>query len=249
MRVFDRQRRAYAAPIPRTTHEEAVMAQIPEFKDFIPGMEFFQTLLKGAGMPSQFANWVAPTLDVEEIEQKITVLKAVLSWLETNARMTQNMIQALEVQRMTLRALKSMNVDMQDFAKGMVAEPAPAPAAAQHAEEPQAESAESAEPPPPQAAAGASPLFDPMQWWNAMTQQFTELASQALQESGATPAGSAAPVKSPKPGAKKAAAKKPAAKTGGGAARKTSARPVSPSAKRGKAAVKAASKVTRKAPR
>ena len=149
---------------------------------------------------------------------------------------------------MTLRALKSMNVDMQDFAKGMVAEPAPAPAAAHSAEEPQAESAEPAEP-PPQAAAGASPLFDPMQWWNAMTQQFTELASQALQESGATPAGSAAPVKSPKPGAKKAAAKKPAAKTAGGAARKTSARPVSPAVKRGKAAVKATNKVTGKAPR
>ncbi len=220
------------------------MAQIPEFKDFIPGMEFFQTLLKGAGMPSQFANWVAPTLDVEEIEQKITDLKAVLSWLETNARMTQNMIQALEVQRMTLRALKTMNVDMQDFAKGMVSEPPPAPPAAQPAEEPQAESAE-----PPQAAAGASPLFDPMQWWNAMTQQFTELASQALQENGATPAGSAAPVNSPKPGAKKAAAKKPAAKTAGRAARKASARPASPAAKRGKAAVKAASKATGKARR
>ncbi|CQR28602.1 conserved hypothetical protein [Thiomonas arsenitoxydans] len=247
MRVLAWQRRAYAAPIPRTTHEEAVMAQIPEFKDFIPGMEFFQTLLKGAGMPSQFANWVAPTLDVEEIEQKITDLKAVLSWLETNARMTQNMIQALEVQRMTLRALKTMNVDMQDFAKGMVAEPPSAPAAVQPSEAPQAEPAKSAE--PPQAAAGASPLFDPMQWWNAMTQQFTELASQALQENGATPAGSAAPVNSPKPGAKKAAAKKPAAKTVGNAARKTPARPASPAAKRGKAAVKVASKATGKASR
>ena len=220
------------------------MAQIPQFKDFIPGMEFFQTLLKGAGMPSQFANWVAPTLDVEEIEQKITDLKAVLSWLETNARMTQNMIQALEVQRMTLRALKTMNVDMQDFAKGMVAEPPPPPAAAQSAEEPEAEPAESAEP-PLQSAAGASPLFDPMPWWNAMTQQFTELASQALQENGATPAGSAASVNSPKPGAKKAAAKKQAAKTAGHAARKTPTRPASPATKRGKAAVKATSKAPR----
>ena len=218
------------------------MAQIPEFKDFIPGMEFFQTLLKGAGMPSQFANWVAPTLDVEEIEQKITDLKAVLSWLETNARMTQNMIQALEVQRMTLRALKTMNVDLQDFAKGMVAEPPPAPAEKPPAEEPQAEPAE----PPPQAAAGTSPLFDPMQWWNAMTQQFTELASQALQEGGATPAGSAMPVSSPKPVAKKAAAKRPTEKSAGRAARQTSARPA---AKRGKAAVKVTGKATGKAPR
>ncbi|WP_449369769.1 PhaM family polyhydroxyalkanoate granule multifunctional regulatory protein [Thiomonas sp.] len=214
-------------PSTRTTHEEAFMAQTPEFKDFLPGMEFFQTLLKGAGMPSQFANWVAPTLDEEELEQKITDLKAVLGWLETQARMTQGLIQALEVQRMTLRALKTMNVDLQEFAEGMMAEPQPAPAAAQPAEA-------------PQAAAAASPLFDPMQWWNAMTQQFTELASQTLQESGATPAASAAAVKPfDKPVANQAAAKKTAsktaAKTAGRAARKATARPAPPAAKRAKA--------------
>jgi hypothetical protein len=153
----------------RTPRAETAMAQTPEFKDFIPGMEFFQTMLKGTGMPSQFANWVAPTLDVEEIEQKITDLKAVLSWLETNARMTQNMIQALEVQRMTLHALKSMNVDLQSFAKGMVAEPTSAAEAQRQAE------------------SATTPLFDPMQWWNTMTQQFTELATKAMQEGTAAP--------------------------------------------------------------
>ena len=212
------------------------MAQIPEFKDFMPGMEFFQTLLKGAGMPSQFANWVAPTLDVEELEQKITDLKAVLGWLETHARMTQNMIQALEVQRMTVQALKTMNVDLQAFAKGMVAEPqaAPAVAAEQQAEMTEAPAQSEA------SAAGAAPLFDPMQWWNAMTQQFTELANQALQEGGAVRAQSAAAAAFGKsadrqPAARKAAAK-PRAPTG---ARKTGARakPAAKTAtKRGRAA-------------
>ena len=205
------------------------MAQIPEFKDFMPGLEFFQTLLRGAGMPSQFANWVAPTLDVEELEQRITDLKAVLGWLETHTRMTQNMIQALEVQRMTVQALKTMNVDMQAFAKGMVAEPSPAE---REAPEPQQAQAEP-----------AAPLFDPMQWWNTMTQQFTELANQALQEGGPMHPQStttAAPVKMPAarpPAAKKTANKaakkaatKPRAATG---ARKTGTG-AKPAAKRGK---------------
>ena len=198
------------------------MAQIPEFKDFMPGMEFFQTLLKGAGMPSQFANWVAPTLDVEELEQKITDLKAVLGWLETHARMTQNMIQALEVQRMTVQALKTMNVDLQAFAQGMVAEPQAktAAAAAQAAAEPDAPEPNAA------SAAGGAPLFDPMQWWNTMTQQFTDLASQALQEGrGATAGFAAAPRPRPE------AAAQPARPAAGKAA--------SPSA------VKAASKTAR----
>jgi superfamily I DNA/RNA helicase len=174
----------------RTQRAETTMAQTPEFKDFIPGMEFFQTLLKGSGMPSQFANWVAPTLDVEEIEQKITDLKAVLSWLETNARMTQNMIQALEVQRMTLHALKSMNVDLQSFAKGMVAEPSPKETVA--AQGAQATSSAEAQ---RQAESATTPLFDPMQWWNTMTQQFTELATKAMQEGTAAPDAAAKPAR------------------------------------------------------
>jgi len=162
------------------------MAQTPEFKDFIPGMEFFQTLLKGSGMPGQFANWVAPTLDVAEIEQKITDLKAVLSWLETNARMTQNMVQALEVQRMTLQALKSMNVDLQAFAQ-KVAEPAGGTAAAQ-------------------GQTTAPPLFDPMQWWTGMTQQFTELTAKALQDGFAAAPVAAAAAAAAAPGATQQAA-------------------------------------------
>lgn len=212
------------------------MAQTPEFKDFIPGMEFFQTLLKGAGMPSQFANWVAPTMDVDEIEQKITDLKAVLSWLETNARMTQNMIQALEVQRMTLHALKTMNVDLQAFAKGMVADSSEAQSAVSPVAEERTDQ-------PEEAPAAAAPMFDPMQWWNTMTQQFTELANKAMQEGGALQAGFAAPGPASSPRAQgaspvKAAAKKAVAKTAGKAANKSPTRQAKPAARRARPAVK-----------
>jgi hypothetical protein len=79
-------------------------------------MEFFQSLLKSSGMSSSFANWMAPTLDPDELERKIVDLRVVLQWLEANVRLTQATIQGLEVQRMTLSTLKTMNVDFGDLA-------------------------------------------------------------------------------------------------------------------------------------
>ncbi len=81
-----------------------------------PAMEFFQSLLKSSGMSSSFANWMAPTLDPDELERKIVDLRVVLQWLEANVRLTQATIQGLEVQRMTLSTLKTMNVDFGDLA-------------------------------------------------------------------------------------------------------------------------------------
>lgn len=205
----------------------------------IPGMEFFQSMLKGAGLPTGFASWMAPTMDPQELEQKITELKAVLQWLEANARLTQATIQALEVQRMTLAALKSMNVDLGDLA-GRMAEAMQAGAqdmAASSAAEPEARAGEASSPTPDaetaaKAASGpASPLpgmMDPMQWWNAVSQQFSQVATQALRESpwpmpesgdvGAGAEEQAGTPRAARPAAHKTAAKpagapKPAGKT------------------------------------
>ena len=54
-------------------------------------------------------------------------------WLEQNARMLGATIQALEVQRMTLSTLKTMNVPMTELRESLTlptATPAPTPAAA-----------------------------------------------------------------------------------------------------------------------
>ncbi len=183
-----------------------------------PAMEFFQSLLKGSGMSSSFANWMAPTLDPDELERKIVDLRAVLQWLEANVRLTQATIQGLEVQRMTLSTLKTMNVDFGDLASQMgsamragaeamgaaahMAEPAP-PAGAQAP----GAGAEAA-PAPAMPAAGdakgrvkdggeAAPLggiVDPMQWWSTLSEQFTKVASEALRDSAwPMPAAAAAP--------------------------------------------------------
>ena len=102
----------------------------------VPGFDFLQGLVKNAGsaLPS-FTQWVAPTLNPEELEKRISELRTVQFWLEQNSRMLGATIQALEVQRMTLSTLQTMNVPvdmLRDSLKVKPADPeaadAPAPA-------------------------------------------------------------------------------------------------------------------------
>ena len=73
--------------------------------------------------------WIAPTLNPEELEKRIGELKTVQFWLEQNARMIGVTIQALEVQRMTLSTLQTMNLPMADLRNALTL-PTAAPAAA-----------------------------------------------------------------------------------------------------------------------
>ena len=101
----------------------------------VPGFDFLQSLVKNAGaaIPG-IGQWVAPTLDPAELEKRINELRTVQFWLEQNARMLATTIQALEVQRMTLSTLKTMNVQMGDLRESLKIKPpgggAAAPAAA-----------------------------------------------------------------------------------------------------------------------
>ncbi len=148
------------------------MTDASAFTKLVPGFDFLQSLVKGAGaaLPG-IGQWVAPTIDPEELEKRIKELRTVQYWLEQNARMLGATIQALEVQRMTLSTLKTMNVQMDDLRDSMkikmpVAAPAP-----QAAPEPEVEPA-------------APGVVDPMQWWGALTKQFTELATTAMKDTG-----------------------------------------------------------------
>lgn len=157
------------------------MTDASAFTKLVPGFDFLQNLVKGAGaaLPG-IGQWVAPTIDPEEIDKRIKELRTVQYWLEQNARMLDATIQALEVQRMTLSTLKSMNVQMDDLRESMkikvpaaVPEPEPEP-------EPEAEPVAAAAP----TAAPPSGAVDPMQWWGALTKQFTELATTAMKDTG-----------------------------------------------------------------
>ena len=200
------------------------------FSQFVPGFDFLKNLAGGAnpgggavpGLPS-LSNWVAPTLSVEEVDKRIQELKTVQYWLEQNGHALKATIQALEVQKMTLSTLRGMNVQMEDLAKAFtraaaVVEPmAPPPAAPSATPEAAAPESAEAEPSPPEPAQkvdkGATPgVVDPLQWWNALTQQFQQIAQTAVEDAGQLKMpGAAAPAARPA-AAKKALAKKAAAK-------------------------------------
>jgi hypothetical protein len=145
----------------------------------VPGFEFLQDLVKNAGaaLPG-VGQWIAPTLDPAEIDKRIEELRTVQFWLEQNARMLAATIQALEVQRMTLSTLKTMNMTVGDLGNAMKLRTPATPRAeppARSAGKP-ARAAKAAESP------ATSGVVDPMQWWGALTQQFTQLAVQAMKE-------------------------------------------------------------------
>jgi hypothetical protein len=156
------------------------MAEAPNFTKLVPGFDFLQGLVKNAGaaLPN-IGQWVAPTLNPEELEKRIEELRTVQFWLEQNARMLGATIQALEVQRMTLSTLKTMNVQMEDLRESLTVRPAASAAAATTEPAPARKQAAKAD-----AASAANPAaVDPMQWWGALTKQFTELAASAMKDS------------------------------------------------------------------
>lgn len=153
------------------------------FGQFVPGFDFLQKLAQGGN--ASMAGWVAPTLDPKALDQRISELKAVQFWLEQNAAALKATLQALEVQKMTLATLQSMNVM-----------PGAAPASAAR----------------PAAAGSAAAMPDPMQYWGALTQQFQTIASQAMKDVATRTAAAQAATQKPKAEApapaKKAAARR-----------------------------------------
>lgn len=194
----------------------------------IPGMtdtlDFVKNLwgsmnIPGAGMPgmSGMAGLAAPPLSTDELDKRITDLKAVESWLNMNVTMLRGTIQALEVQRGTLAALKSMSASMADAMRqsGISSDKMGAmPFASFFTPPSPAASAKPAAPAPAQAsaapaggaapggadagAAGAAAMGMPaaVAWWNMLQDQFTQAVGAAMSPAaqnapaapGATPA-------------------------------------------------------------
>ena len=184
------------------------------FGKFVPGFDFLQNLAKqAAGGAAQsipqlpnLGSWVAPTLNVEELDKRIDELKAVQFWLDQNATALKATIQALEVQKMTLATLKGMNFNFGDVANAFKLKAADsvmsgvqkiteratdaattvgsfagsvsgaASGAGTTKKTPAKKSTKTAV---PDMAAG---MVDPMQWWGALTQQFGQIAAGAMKD-------------------------------------------------------------------
>ena len=196
-------------------------ANTPSFPDFgklVPGFDFLQNLAKqAAGSATQnipqlpnLGNWIAPTLNVEELDKRIQELKAVQFWLDQNAAALKATIQALEVQKMTLATLKGMNFNMGDVANAFKLKVADSVAGGVQRVADKARTFSGLEIPPshsdadkagareeetadeavdkPKGRAGkaadtpAAAFVDPMQWWGALTQQFQTIATDAMKD-------------------------------------------------------------------
>jgi len=199
---------------------DADNSSFANFGKFVPGFDFLQNLAtQAAGSAGQktsqipsLGSWVAPTLNVEELDKRIQELKAVQFWLDQNAMALKATIQALEVQKMTLSTLKGMNFNMGEMADafklkmpdmmmpGMTSNGAQQPTDKSKAfpgleipptsfqksraarAEEEAEEEED-EDSDEQAQTGVTQgVVDPMQWWGALTQQFQTIAADAMKD-------------------------------------------------------------------
>ena len=219
------------------------MMRLTPFGAAFPGMQ--PGSAQGFTSPlTAMSDMMSPLMSVEELDKRITDMRAVEQWLKLNLSMLQSAIQALEVQRATLSTLRAFGA----FAQASMTQPSEAAAQpssastwgaaasrpaeasetgasgrdAQHTEAAADAQSSNAE------AGDASAAFDPSGWWNLLQSQFNQLAAFAMTQPGAA--------------ADTEAASKPAKKTGGAAARR--AKPASASsgasARDGKPAAKPA---------
>ena len=167
------------------------------FGKFVPGFDFLQNLTKGAAgsMPQKpnLANWVAPSLNVEELDKRISELKTVQFWLDQNATALKATIQALEVQKMTLATLKGMNFNLGDVANALKLKAADSMyTGVQRVTERAASTAKTITDVATghagtagkagKAASGVGAMVDPLQLWGSLTQQFQQIAAGAFKE-------------------------------------------------------------------
>lgn len=176
----------------------------------------------GAGLSpslSMMSDMMAPLTNVEELDKRITDMRAVEQWLKLNLSMLQSAIQALEVQRATLATLRAFGA----FAQASMTQPqaaasaaaatpprSPAPSGWPHPEAPkdepaaarwsahahkadekgdEANAASEASESSGSSESSDTPPFDASAWWNLLQSQFNQIAQFAMTQPGAAAGG------------------------------------------------------------
>ncbi len=199
-----------------------------DFANIMPGFDFLKQMAGQSPASNPFmpnvGSWITPTLSVEELEKRITELQTVKMWLENNARLIDATVQAMQVQKMTLATLKTMNVKMADISNsftggGSTSTGSSAKTTRNKTEfdlgqKPKAAAKSAAAPEPEAPAQNTQAVQNAMQFWNGLTQQFGQITEQVLHDSQAAAAqlakNSTARKSSKTTPAKKAPAKKAA---------------------------------------
>jgi hypothetical protein len=204
------------------------MPHIPGAAVMTDTLDFVKSLWGSMGVPGiGIPGIAAPTLSMDDLDKKISELKAVESWLNLNATMLRSSIQALEVQRGTIAALKSMGQSLaaavqqpphgDPFAKPAAsAAPAAKPAeksadgTAKPGDKPNDKAADG-KPATDSASAAANQMANPAAWWNLLQEQFAQAVNTAMAADPVAKNGAAHDANKPaaKPAARKPAAKRP----------------------------------------
>ena len=178
---------------------------MPNVAGMTDTLEFVKNLWGSMNIPGMTGapGLTGHTLSTDELDKKIADLKAVESWLNLNIGMLRGTIQALEVQRGTIAALKSMGESMaqamgqggpggsttpfpfftqaapapQSGAPGPSAPPPPPPQAPQPQQQPPQQEGE------PAAAPGAA-MPAAVAWWNLLQEQFRQAVASAMPPDG-----------------------------------------------------------------
>jgi len=164
----------------------------------VPGMtdtlEFVKNLWGGMGVPGVGMPGIgAPQMSTDDLDKRITDLKTVETWLNLNLTMLRTSIHALEVQRGTLAALKSMTDSMTQamgkagdqttalppFAAFFTAGGTPQPGTGTAASGADGASADAA-------------MAPALAWWNLLQDQFRQAVASAIPAEGTTAAGAPA---------------------------------------------------------
>ncbi|MBB3222981.1 PhaM family polyhydroxyalkanoate granule multifunctional regulatory protein [Pseudoduganella umbonata] len=95
------------------------MPNIPGAAVMTDTLDFVKSLWGSMGVPGL----ASPTLSLDELDKKISDLKAVEAWINLNGTMLRSSIQALEVQRGTIATLKSMGQSLADSMQQKPARP------------------------------------------------------------------------------------------------------------------------------
>src|ERR1700740_2916955 len=94
------------------------MMRLTPFGAAFPGMT--PGMAQGLGSPlPALVDMMTPLMNVEELDKRITDMRAVEQWLKLNLNMLQSAIQALEVQRATLATLRAFGA----FAQSSMTQP------------------------------------------------------------------------------------------------------------------------------
>jgi hypothetical protein len=195
------------------------MMRLTPFGSAFPGAEPGAAQGLGPSL-SMMSDLMAPLTNVEELDKRITDMRAVEQWLKLNLGMLQSAIQALEVQRATLATLKAFGAFAQTSMESAAHLAAGSGAASGGAAAPETEAAAPQPSGAPSSAPGGAGMaaMDPAAWWNALQAQFNQIAGLAMAAAGAdaTQASGKAHSDPAQPAAPKAAGSstpKPARKT------------------------------------